>query len=106
MKKARRTACGLPTCRSQSNKMIRCDVVWLLLPLFISAAVCAAEREDWRQKMQPISPRGYLCRHAAAPIKIDGLLDDAAWGNAPWTGDFVDIQGDGKSKPRFRTRAK
>lgn len=37
---------------------------------------------------------------------MDGRLDDPAWANAPWTDDFVDIEGDLKPKPRFRTRAK
>jgi hypothetical protein len=39
-------------------------------------------------------------------IAIDGRLDDPAWRAAPWTGDFVDIEGAGKPRPRFRTRAK
>jgi hypothetical protein len=39
-------------------------------------------------------------------VKIDGKLDDAAWAAAPWTDDFVDIEGDAKPKPRLRTRAK
>jgi predicted esterase len=56
--------------------------------------------------MAPIVPRGYLCRHTATPIVIDGKLDDAAWADAPWTADFVDIQGQSMPKPRFRTRAK
>ncbi len=56
--------------------------------------------------MGPITPQGYLCRHTAAPIVVDGKLDEAAWTDAPWTSDFVDIQGDAKPKPRFRTRAK
>ena len=37
---------------------------------------------------------------------IDGKLDDAAWADAPWTEAFVDIEGNRKSPPRFRTRAK
>ena len=56
--------------------------------------------------MAPIVPQSYLCRHTAAPILVDGKLDDAAWAEAPWTADFVDIQGGAKPKPRFRTRAK
>jgi len=56
--------------------------------------------------MAPIVPQGYLCRHTAAPILVDGKLDDAAWAEAPWTADFLDIQGGAKAKPRFRTRAK
>ena len=70
------------------------------------AAASAADHEDWRTRMQPIVPFGYVVRHTATPIKIDGRLDDAAWADAPWMSDFVDIEGDAKPKPRFRTRAK
>ena len=42
----------------------------------------------------------------SGPITIDGKLDDAAWQIAAWTDDFVDIEGDAKPKPRFRTRVK
>src|SRR5436190_12206994 len=74
--------------------------------LFLPTIVLADDHTDWREKMKPISPRGYFCRHATAPIKVDGLLDETAWANAPWTDDFVDILGDARPKPRFRTRAK
>ncbi|MBL8238973.1 MAG: carbohydrate-binding family 9-like protein [Bryobacterales bacterium] len=50
-------------------------------------------------------PQGYACPRAAAPIRIDGLIDEQ-WRQAPWTSDFADIEGDRKPKPRFRTRAK
>ncbi len=50
-------------------------------------------------------PNGYACPRAAAPILIDGQLDEQ-WRDAPWTSDFVDIEGPRKPKPRFRTRAK
>ena len=51
-------------------------------------------------------PLRYDCRRASAPVRIDGKLDDPAWQAAPWTADFVDIEGDAKPRPRFRTRAK
>ncbi len=51
-------------------------------------------------------PKGYVATRATTPIKVDGELDDKAWADAPWTDDFVDIEGDKKPKPRFRTRAK
>jgi hypothetical protein len=51
-------------------------------------------------------PRHYRCTRASSPVRIDGLLDDAAWRKAAWTDDFVDIQGPGHAKPRFRTRVK
>lgn len=51
-------------------------------------------------------PRGYVCHRAETPLVIDGKLNERAWANAPWTQDFVDIEGDVKPRPRFRTRAK
>ncbi len=51
-------------------------------------------------------PKGYVCVKAASPVLIDGKLDDQVWKDAPWTDDFVDILGDLRPRPRFRTRAK
>jgi hypothetical protein len=51
-------------------------------------------------------PRGYVCHRADVLIKVDGMLDDPAWSRALWTDDFIDIEGDVKPRPRFRTRAK
>jgi hypothetical protein len=51
-------------------------------------------------------PKRYTCPKTSKPLKIDGKLDDAAWKNAPWTDWFVDIEGDAKPTPRFRTRVK
>ncbi|MCZ7554770.1 MAG: carbohydrate-binding family 9-like protein [Bacteroidia bacterium] len=53
-----------------------------------------------------IVPHTYCCLKASGKITVDGKMDEAAWGTAPWTEDFVDIQGEGKAKPRFRTRVK
>ena len=57
---------------------------------------------------QPVRPEplSYPCHRAASPVHIDGRLNDPAWQAAPWTPNFVDIEGDAKPKPRFRTRAK
>ncbi len=51
-------------------------------------------------------PQGYVCYRASKPIVIDGDLKDEAWDDAPWSEDFVDIEGDKRQKPRFRTRMK
>lgn len=40
------------------------------------------------------------------PPTIDGDLSKPFWAAAPWTDDFVDIQGDPLPTPRFRTRMK
>lgn len=51
-------------------------------------------------------PLEYASPRANTPPTIDGKLDDEIWSRAPWTADFVDIEGSAKPKPRFRTRAK
>ncbi len=51
-------------------------------------------------------PKAYRCRRAARPVRLTGRGDDPAWAAADWTDDFVDIEGDARPRPRFRTRAK
>jgi hypothetical protein len=51
-------------------------------------------------------PKSYLCCRVNAPPAIDGRLDENAWKSAPWSDDFVDIQGSLKPLPRYRTRMK
>ncbi len=52
------------------------------------------------------NPMQYGCCRAADAPDIDGALSDPAWADAPWTDDFVDIEGPARPAPRFRTRAK
>ena len=51
-------------------------------------------------------PKEYRCLRAGGPITIDGKPTEPAWRAAPWTDLFVDIEGDRKPRPRFRTRAR
>lgn len=73
-------------------------VTLLSLAVFIAFAAPA-------QSTQP-TPLSYDCHRTPVPIVIDGKLDDPAWQQAPWTSDFVDIEGAAKPTPRFRTRVK
>jgi len=53
-----------------------------------------------------IENRSYLCKEVSSEmIKIDGLVDEA-WAMAPWTSEFVDIEGDKRPSPYFDTRVK
>ena len=54
----------------------------------------------------PYDPRHYVAYHVSAPIVIDGQLNDAAWGDIPWTEDFLDIEGDLRPIPTWQTKAK
>jgi len=50
--------------------------------------------------------RSYGCLRTEKPPAIDGALDDDAWKAAPWSDDFVDIEGESKPRPTHRTRMK
>jgi basic amino acid/polyamine antiporter, APA family len=54
----------------------------------------------------PFAPRQYVVYRAASAITVDGTLDEPSWAGAPWTEPFVDIEGDSRPQPRFRTRAR
>ena len=51
-------------------------------------------------------PRGYVCAKLSRPLTIDGDLNKREWLAAPWTEDFLDIEGDIRPRPHFQTRAK
>ncbi len=54
----------------------------------------------------PFAPKHYVCYRTAGPIKVDGKLDEKSWKKAAWTTYFVDIQGDLRPAPRYKTRVK
>ena len=86
----------------------RVNFLWILVLAATMASTTqgtAAYLEDW-ERMKNITPHSYVCPHSVVAPNIDGKLDDAVWKSAPWTKDFVDIEGTAKPKPRFRTRAK
>ena len=51
-------------------------------------------------------PLSYRAPFAAPAPAIDGDLESGAWAAAPWTEDFVDIEGPRRPRPAYRTRAK
>jgi hypothetical protein len=54
-----------------------CGFLAILLLATTAVLQChAGAAADWRDKMAPIIPQGYLCRHTATPIVVDGNLDE------------------------------
>ena len=85
---------------------IVCSLLIVSTASTISAAAFEADYyQAWRAKMQPISPRHYVCEYTETAPQIDGRIEDAAWVGAQWTEDFVDIEGSARPKPALRTRA-
>ena len=74
----------------------------LRTPLLCAAAAILAAAPAAAQA----PPRSYVCYRATRAPRLDGSLDDAAWRAAPWSAEFVDIEGAAKPAPRFRTRVK
>ncbi len=77
----------------------------LVVAMIVGTRAQADSKDDWA-RMEAIVPKGYVCGRCETPPQIDGRHDDAAWQSAPWTDEFVDIEGDPRPRPRFKTRAK
>lgn len=54
----------------------------------------------------PWGPLTYTACQTSGELLMDGRLDEPDWQAAPWTADFVDIEGELKPAPFLRTRAK
>ncbi|MDA3733429.1 carbohydrate-binding family 9-like protein [Niameybacter massiliensis] len=52
------------------------------------------------------NPPVYMCKKATKPFTLDGNIDKPFWEDIPFTDYFVDIEGDVRPEPRFKTRAK
>ncbi len=79
-------------------------IAGLVSVLGFSALFAQSPKGDF--EAMPFAPRRYVTYRAAAPISVDGKLDERAWTSAAWTDVFIDIEGDRRPQPRFRTRAK
>lgn len=73
---------------------------------FIPPAAGRAQRAPRDDEATPFAPRKYVAYRTPAKLSVDGKLDEPAWGAAAWSDPFVDIEGDTRPRPRFRTRAK
>lgn len=52
------------------------------------------------------NPPIYICKKTHDKFKLDGRIDKDFWKSAPYTDYFVDIEGNNKPQPRFKTRVK
>jgi hypothetical protein len=90
--------------RKPGPRQLAGDLLMLRFPRIVHLAVFTVLAASAQETQE--GPKSYDCYRANKPIRIDGKLDDRAWQAAPWTTDFVDIEGSAKPMPRFRTRAK
>jgi hypothetical protein len=76
------------------------------LSVLLPAAFASQTPASFDFEALPFAPRQAICYRTASPLVVDGKLDEPAWQAAPWSDLFMDIQGDARSRPRFRTRMK
>ncbi len=62
--------------------------------------------KEWPDPKIEYKPKEYVCYKLNSPIVMDGKLDDMAWQSTDWTDSFVDIEGNLKPKPFYKTRVK
>ena len=87
------------------GRILMRNAKWSVVSLGFMAVIAVAADDVGavdKSRAAALPPKGYICCRATAPIRIDGRLDEDAWKLAPWTDDFVDIQGDARPQPRFR----
>lgn len=76
-----------------------------ILSLLLAAPVQAQSAFQGLEALFTL-PNGYVVQHTTQPLEMDGRLQESDWQSAPWTTDFVDIEGAGKPRPALQTRAK
>ena len=64
------------------------------------------KNSDLRVPKIDYEPKTYICLSISEELSINGQADETAWKNTLWTDLFVDIEGDLKPKPEFKTRVK
>jgi len=72
----------------------------------IALSPASAQRATPDLEALSFAPRRYVSYRASSPISVDGKLGEPAWAAAAWSEAFIDIEGDSRPQPRFRTRAK
>jgi len=71
-----------------------------------STAAVTEGRKVFAEPAVAYAPKSYVCYKTQAPLEVDGRLNESGWRSAAWTDYFVDIEGEAKVRPRFKTRAK
>jgi hypothetical protein len=83
---------------------------FLLLALsflvLLTPPAAAQRRPNVNFEALPFAPRQTVCYRTAAPLLVDGKLDEPSWRATPPSDPFVDIEGPDRPRPRFETTVK
>ena len=87
-------------------RRIQIILLTCLALIFSFGISCSQIHEGVPEPKIEFSPKHYICYRTNSPLKIDGKLDEPVWQDAVWSDQFVDIEGDLKPKPTFKTQIK
>ena len=76
------------------------------LLILIICSVAVFDKASPQLNLLEEFPETYVVYRTSGELIMDGLLDENDWKNVPWTEDFVDIEGDKRPEPLYRTRVK
>lgn len=77
-----------------------------LISLILCCLSVPAQKQQKKYTPLFTTPNTYIAGQTRDAIHINGQANEAAWQNAAWTTDFIDIQGEHMPHPTFRTRCK
>lgn len=80
-------------------------IFWLFVGVLAGCQSQQVRKENYIHPI-PFQPKNYVCYKTNAIITIDGQLDEPIWQQTNATDDFVDIQGNLKPSPTFKTNVK
>ena len=74
-------------------RLFLCTALFLSVSVFLNAS-------------NGYNPRKYICYRTSSPLVIDGKFDEPDWQAPSWSENFVDVEGEKKSKPDFLTQVR
>lgn len=80
-----------------------------LVVLFITTSCALTSQAQYNEEtIERLlrTPKTYTVHKTHEKIHVDGLPDEQAWQQTPWTDPFVDIEGDAGPEPYYDTRVK
>lgn len=92
--------------KRQVSISYRCSKMLVLALLAICMVNSILQAETFPVPVGDFAPRSYIAMRPIDEIVIDGEFSEASWQAAALTEDFVDIEGDLKPLPYYRTRVK
>ena len=84
----------------------RAFFVFTLSLVLMTHETSAQRQSNVNFEALPFAPRQVVCYRTAAPLVLDGKLDEPAWRATPPSELFVDIEGPDHPRPRFKTTVK